>query len=206
MLSGEKYCNHVVIFTRIVDAANATQKPTTSTQRCSAAQCTFSNLLISSSRSISVERATPSSQRAHLNLPSVPLVNECTLDRLDHSAIGDGRFGSCSQIAYKDLYIVCVKRMEKDTVSVQALKSEAVILCSLNGGGFTPHCFGVCLSLHAIIMSHINVLNKSVTLFSLLYENVRSISFSPQQCSDMLVSLCSQVYNTYTYLNFFIMT
>ena len=40
-------------------------------------------------------------------------------------------------------------------------------------------------------MSYINVL-KSVTLF-LLYENVRSISFSPQQCSDMLVSLCSGV-------------
>ena len=103
-----------MIFTRIVDAANATQKPTTSTQRCSAAQRTFSNLLISSSRSVSVGRATPSSQRAQLNLPSVPLVNECTLD---HSAIGDSRFGSCSQMAYKDLYIVCVKRMEKDRVS-----------------------------------------------------------------------------------------
>jgi serine/threonine protein kinase len=115
------------------------------------------------------------------------------LDGRDHSAIGNGRFGSCSQMAYKDLYVVCVKRMEKDVVSLQALKSEGAILCSLNGGGFTPHCFGVCLSLHAIVMSYINVLNKSVTLFAMLYENLRLISFSSQQCSDMLVDLCRGV-------------
>ena len=76
-------------------------------------------------------------------------------------------------------------------VSPQALKPEAAILCSLNGEDFTPHCFVVCLSLHAIVMSYISVLNRSVTLFTMLYENPRSISFSPQQCSDILVGLCS---------------
>ena len=58
-------------------------------------------------------------------------------------------------------------------VSPQALKSEAAILRSLNGGDFTPHFFGVCLSLHAIVMSYIRVLNRSVTLFAMLYENPR---------------------------------
>ena len=142
---------------------------------------------------MSVARATQSLPSVHLNLPSVPLVNECMLEGCDHSAIGNGRFGSCSQMAYKDLYVVCVKRMEKDVVSLQALKSEAAILCSLNGGGFTPHCFGICLSLHAIVMSYINVLNKSITLFTMLYENLQSISFSTQQCSDMLIDLCTGV-------------
>ena len=38
----------------------------------------------------------------HFNLPSVPSVNEFALESLDHS---DGCFGSCSRMAYKDLYV-----------------------------------------------------------------------------------------------------
>ena len=42
-------------------------------------------------------------------------------------------------------------------------------------------------------MSYINVLDKSITLFSVLHENLQLISLSPQQCSDVLVGLCSVV-------------
>ena len=189
-------CAAYKFYCRIVDEAEAKQRPTTSSQRCNAVA--HRTLFLSSSRSVSLARATPSFPRVHFNLPSVPSVNECVLESLDHSAIGDGRFGSCSRMAYKDLYVVCVKKMEKDAVSVQALKSEAAILCSLNGGGFTPHCFGICLNLHAIVMSYINVLDKSITLFSVLYENLQLTSFSPQQCSDVLVGLCSGVQYVHT--------
>ena len=44
---------------------------------------------------------------------------------------------------YKDMFIVCVKKMAKDLVSLQALKSEAAVLFALNSGDSTPHCFGV---------------------------------------------------------------
>ena len=64
--------------------------------------------------------------------------------------------------------MVCVKKMEKDKVSLQGVKSEAAILCALNTGGFTPHCFGVCLSLHAVVMSYVSVSSRPVTIFSLL--------------------------------------
>ena len=86
----------------------------TSSQR-RAAQRTL--LPLFSSRSVSVAGATPSLPRVHLNLPSVPLVNERMFDSYDHSAIGNGRFGCCSQMAYKDLYVVCVTRMERHGIS-----------------------------------------------------------------------------------------
>ena len=72
-------------------------------------------------------------------------------------------------------------------------RSEAAILCSLNTGGFTPQCFGVCLGLHAIIMSYINIDGKPVNLFSLLYVKSRSIQLSREQCKDMLISLCKGI-------------
>ena len=73
---------------------------------------------------------------------------------------------------YQDVFMVCVKKMEKDKVSLQGVKSEAAILCALNTGGFTPHCFGVCLSLHAVAMSYVSVSSRPVTMFSLLYTRI----------------------------------
>ena len=143
----------------------------------------------------SIAKATPSVPRPHLHahLPQVPLINDQMLCDLPvgNSAIGNGRFGSCIRMTYKDMFIVCVKKMAKDLVSLQALKSEAAVLFALNSGDSTPHCFGVCLSLHAIIMTYINLNNNPVSLFSLLYEkHYLSLPFSTQQCKDMLVSLC----------------
>ena len=63
----------------------------------------------------------------------------------DINTIGIGRFGSCTEMIYQDVFMVFVKKMEKDKVSLQGVKSEAAILCALNTGGFTPPCFGVCL-------------------------------------------------------------
>lgn len=140
----------------------------------------------------SIAKATPSAAVAYLSLPPAPLISESMLDDLpvENKIIGDGCFGSCTQMSYKDMFVVCAKRMEKERVSIQALRSEAAILYSLNTGGFTPHCFGVCLGLHAIIMSYINIDGKPVSLFSLLYIKPRNIQLSKEQCIDMLISLC----------------
>ena len=148
----------------------------------------------------SIAKATPSAAVAYSSLPPAPLINESMLEDLpvENKVIGDGCFGSCTQMAYKDMFVVCAKRMEKERVSVQALRSEAAILCSLNMGGFTPHCFGVCLGLHAIIMSYINIDGKPVSLFSLLYIKSDSLQLSRQQCVDMLISLCKGLQHVHT--------
>lgn len=97
--------------------------------------------------------------QSHLKLPVVPVISESTLSNvsMDSSTVGRGRFGYCTKMTYKDMFIVCVKRMEKALVSLQALKSEAAILYSMNSAGFTPHCFGVCTEYHALVMSYIHV-------------------------------------------------
>ena len=148
----------------------------------------------------SIARATPSATVAYSSIPPAPLINESMLDDLpvENKVIGDGCFGSCTQMAYKDMFIVCAKRMEKERVSIQALRSEAAILYSLNKSGFTPHCFGVCLGLHAIIMSYISINGKSVSLFSLLYEKSDNLQLSRQQCIDMLISLCKGLQHVHT--------
>lgn len=148
----------------------------------------------------SIAKATPSASVAYSCLPPAPLINENMLDDLqvESKLIGDGCFGSCIQMAYKDMFVVCAKKVEKERVSIQALRSEAAILCSLNMGGFTPHCFGVCLGLHAIIMSYINIDGKPVSLFSLLYIKSDSIQLSQQQCVDMLRTLCKGLQYVHT--------
>ena len=138
----------------------------------------------------SISKATPSEPKPYLHLPVVPVISESTLNNLsiDDSAVGSGRFGY-----YKDMFIVCVKRMEKEIVSLQALKSEAAILYSLNSAGFTPHCFGICTDYHAIIMSYIHVDMKSISLYTLLYESHTNITLSSQVCTQLLVNLCKGV-------------
>ena len=79
--------------------------------------------------------ATPSEPKPHLHLPVVPVISESTLSNLsmDDSAIGSGRFGYCTKMRY--VRSVCVKRMEKALVTLEALNSEAAILYSLNSAG-----------------------------------------------------------------------
>ena len=143
----------------------------------------------------SISKATPSEPKPYLHLPVLPVISESTLNNLsiDDSAVGSGRFGYCTKMTYKDMFIVCVKRMEKEIISLQALKSEAAILYSLNGAGFTPHCFGICTDHHAIIMSYIHVDMKSISLYTLLYESHTNITLSSQVCTQLLVNLCKGV-------------
>ena len=63
---------------------------------------------------------------------------------------------------------------KKKDVSLHAVKSEAVILFTLNSGEYTLHCFGVCTTQHAIVMSFIHVTGKPVTLWSLLYKKEKN--------------------------------
>lgn len=67
---------------------------------------------------------------------------------------------------YKDTFVVCSKKFS-DTTSLQAMKSEAAILCAMNDGLYTPHCFGFSVALRSIIMMYIHVDTKSVNLQSL---------------------------------------
>ena len=119
----------------------------------------------------SVVKATPSLPSSHLNVPPAPSVEVKLFENLQllDSVFGNGCFGSCSQMVYKDMFIVCVKKMKKD-VPLHAVKSEAAVLFALNTCEFTPHCFGICLALHSIIMSYVNIDGKPVTFKSLLYK------------------------------------
>ena len=163
------------------------------TQRCSAAQTTFSNLLISSSRSVSVGRATPSSQRAHLK-PTfrsigqwmyVRLVRpQCNRRRSFRFLLSNGLQGLIHSLCKKDGkgHSICsgLKIWSCYSVFSQWWRFHTSLFRRL----FKPTC-------------HYYVVHQCpqwiCNLVLLLYENVRSISFSPQQCSDMLVSLCSDV-------------
>ena len=160
--------------------------------------------MLSASRkptSYSVSKATPTTPAPRLQLPPAPLISGCNLENVrldDDNTIGDGVFGSCTRMVFKDMFAVCVKQMKKDRVSIQALKSEASILFTLNNGGFTPHCFGVCLDLYAVIMLYICVGGQPISLFSLLYDNHSAISLASEQCTNMLVSLCKGVQYIHT--------
>ena len=132
-------------------------------------------------------KATPSVQRAYLSLPPVPCIDERLLQPMefDNNFIGMGSFGSCAQLTYKDVFTVCVKRLKKD-VPLHAVKSEAAILFALNSGEYTPHCFGVCTTQHAIVMSLVHVTGKPVTLWSLLYEKEKTnVSPSRLLCTNI---------------------
>ena len=72
------------------------------------------------------------------------------------------------------------------------MKSEAAILCALNEGPYTPHCFGFCPANHSIIMMYIHVDNKPVTLQSLLVDRtLLGVPLSKKLSCDILVDLCS---------------
>lgn len=64
---------------------------------------------------------------------------------------------------FKDSFDVCVKKFES-TTAVNAIQAEASILTTLNTGEFTPHCFGVCIQMRAIVMSLITVHGQPLPL------------------------------------------
>ena len=76
----------------------------------------------------SVARATPSFPAPCKTIPPAPLIEEGLLCSFDGSnVIGKGCFGSCTKMVYKNLFIVCSKKIN-DSVSLAAMKSEAAIL------------------------------------------------------------------------------
>ena len=73
-------------------------------------------------------------------------------------------------------------------MSSQSVKCEAAVLLKLNAGVFTPHCFGVCESLNAIVMSFINIENNAMSLYTLLHEQPPMMT--KQLCSQLVVQVC----------------
>lgn len=123
-------------------------------------------------KSISCTRATPSLPRAfNIPLHSVPQVPSSllTLPEGNNIMIGKGRFGTCSKMVFKDMYAVCVKIIA-DGLPLSSIMAEANILCLLNDGEHTPHCFGVCLEKRAIVTSYVSVSNKPQTLHAYLQD------------------------------------
>ena len=117
------------------------------TRKCSL-QRSFSQFVsASSSRPIftPVAKATPSVSEACQHLSAAPLIPENHLTPIG-VALGNGSFGQCAKMLYKEMFTVCVKKISSD-ISWSAVKSEAAVLCALNSCDITPHCFGVCLSL-----------------------------------------------------------
>ena len=115
-----------------------------STQKCSL-QRSFAQLTSVSSTHRTVAKATPSLPDTHHHLSAAPLISEDLLqsDTSTDSALGSGRFGQCTRMIYKNIFTVCVKKVDPD-VPWSAVKSEAAILYALNSGDVTPHCFGAC--------------------------------------------------------------
>ena len=80
-------------------------------------------------------------------------IPEDTLTMRGQKSIGIGCFGECEIMNYKGLFDVCVKRMSGAIVSKQQLLAEARMLTVVSGHRHIPHCFGVCLSKNAIVMT-----------------------------------------------------
>ena len=155
-------------------------------------QRSIAQLTSISSSHRTVAKATPSLPHTHQKVPAAPLISEDLLrcvTSVEH-ALGSGRFGQCTRMVYKDIFAVCVKKMDAEVVW-SAVRSEAAILHALNTGDSTPHCFGVCLALHSIVMSYIHVDNKPVTMYTLLHKREDlNIALSKQQCIMTLVGVC----------------
>lgn len=162
-----------------------------STRKCSL-QRSFAQLTSVSSSHRTIAKATPSLPDTHQRLSPVLLISDDLLqsDTSPDSALGSGRFGHCTRMIYKDTFTVCVKKVDM-SVSWSAVKSEAAILFALNTGDVTPHCFGACSSLHAIVMSYIHVDDKPVTLYTLLHKRENPyLALSAQRCASVLVGVC----------------
>lgn len=141
---------------------------------------------------ISIAKATPSFPVPCTQLQPAPLIEESLL-RAAHettTVVGQGCFGSCSKMIYKDMFVVCSKKIN-DSVSLSAIRSESAILFALNDGPYTPHCFGFCVSLRSIIMMYVHVDNQPVSLQSLVNnQSLLGSTLSKAVFSDILVGVC----------------
>ena len=147
-----------------------------------------------SNRSYALSRATPSLRRASgsvsVAVPEIPVT--CLSPLVDATGsefvIGSGRFGSCIQILYKDMFVVCAKCFP-ETTSFDIIKDEAAIMTVLNSCEYTPHCFGVCKEKRAIIMSYINLTDKPISLHAVLVKPSDELFPTPQVAIDILIQV-----------------
>lgn len=150
-----------------------------------------SSLASSLQKSISCTRATPSLPKPPSFPPlSVPHISSSSLLLPEgDTEIGKGRFGTCSKMIFKDIYPVCVK-VFADNSPLSLIRAEASLLCHLNCGEHTPHCFGLCVEKRAIITSYISICNKPITLHTFLHDCGPNEGSSLQ---DIAVNFLSQI-------------
>lgn len=141
---------------------------------------------------LSLPKATPLAKTSKLASGLVPFVPADMLVIPNKSIeIGSGRFGSCSRRIFKDSFDVCVKEFSS-LMSLEAIKSEAEIMFMLNGGDYTPHCFGVCLEMRAIVMSNITVENRQISLHVALgAADIEGFSLSADSSKDCIINICN---------------
>lgn len=123
-----------------------------------------------------------------MQVTPAPLIEEALLQIFESdSSIGSGCFGSCTEMVYKDTFLVCVKKF---TNEVTSYKQEAAIFCAFNDGPYTPHCFGFCQANRSIVMMYIHVADKPVSLHVLLCDkHLIGVSVSKDLGYDILVDI-----------------
>ncbi len=102
--------------------------------------------------------------------------------------IGKGRFGTCSRMIFKECFDVCVKTFTSD-YSIESIRHEASILLTLNSSPYIPHCFGICSTKRALVMSNISVKQQQLSLYSALY-STNEIILSAKTWIQILIQIC----------------
>ena len=112
--------------------------------------------------------ATATSKRS--NQPEVVTISAHEL-QVTTQQLGEGCFGKCTVAIYKETYEVCMKSLKGGLTAESHLLQEARMLCKVSGHTHIPHCFGVCKSMMAVVMSLHTVEGKSLTLEGAMHSN-----------------------------------
>lgn len=94
-----------------------------------------------------------------------------------------------------DSFVVCVKQLSSQ-VQLQAIKSEAAVLRTLNSCEYIPYCFGVCLTKKGVVMEYLNIDGKPVHLYSALVSDDCGLSFNRELAIQVSVDVVE--YSVYT--------
>ena len=158
------------------------------TQKASVTQRPTNPVFAATSRSFDLSRATPSHTRVSLPSCYVPEIEATLLmPASSDSPIGSGRFGTCLEMVYKDMYTVCTKCFQAST-GLDAIKSEAAYLLLLSNE-YTPHCFGICKEKRAIIMSYITLSGKPVNFHNLLTMTPEGVDLTSHLAFQLLLDI-----------------
>ena len=141
---------------------------------------------------ISLPKATPrmcTNADIMRGVTVVPEISEkCLADGGGDVHIGNGRFGTCSRMIFKECFDVCVKTFTSDS-SIESIRHEASILLTLNSSPYIPHCFGICSTRRALVMSNVSVKQQQVSLYSALY-STNEIKLNPKTWMQILIQIC----------------